>query len=476
MNRHRNSVTMKSGNYIFRSSLLAFALLSMFSYTSGQGLVVNEVSNGPAGSQEYFELIVVGPDLNPNCGPIDIRGWIVDDNNGDFSCGACAGTGIAAGHYRFGNQAIWANVPTGSMIVLYDPAVKNPKVPADDPTDTSPADGVYILPTSHASLEGSVLPCAAGNIPLPLGACGSCTGNAGYASACYTAGFNGTNAGLRNTGDAAQVRRADGSYFHGIGYGTGGSLINGGPDALFFLGDGTTRYYSLTNLVDDNFRSISNFASGTVASNGESPGLPNSVNNAAWILTLQTPCLLPVTYSQPLTGMAEGRKNVLTWETATEMNNSHFEIERVRNLNEEFTVIGAISAAGNSNTAVAYTFVDDQPTNAVNFYRLKQIDFDGGFSYSETVEIVNKTSSEASLEVWPNPVNDKLNIRVVGANKGDLYLRDALGRTVWHQLSSNGNAVFEASVEIGDLPQGNYFLQLRADLGFVTKIVLIVHP
>jgi hypothetical protein len=466
---------MKSGNHIFKSNVLAFCLLCMFSYSFGQGLVVNEVSNGPAGSQEYFELIVVGPTLNPNCGPIDIRGWIVDDNNGDFSCGACAGTGIAAGHYRFGNQAVWANMPTGSMIVLYDPAVKNPKVPADDPTDTSPADGIYILPTSHASLEGSVLPCAAGNIPLPLGACGSCTGNAGYASACYTAGFNGTNAGLRNTGDAAQVRRADGTYFHGIGYGTGGSLINGGPDGLFFLGDGTTRYYALTNASNDNFRNISNFTSGTVASNGESPGLPNSLNNAAWIASLQTPCLLPVTYSQPLAGNAVGRTNLLTWATASELNSAVFEIERSGTSSEGFETIGAISAFGNSNGSIAYHFVDDQPNHQTRYYRLKQIDLNGQFSYSETVEIVNKNAGESTLEIWPNPVDAMLNIRIVGVDEGELYLRDALGRLLWHQFSATDNGAFEAELDVSGFPAGNYFLQLRSNTGFFTKNVLITH-
>ena len=95
-----------------RETVLAFALLTFnfFSLQAQSGLVVNEISQGSLGSREFAELVVVG---DP-CSTVDIRGWIVDDNNGIFTeCGpnpndgALSGYGIAAGHIRFSFNPVW---------------------------------------------------------------------------------------------------------------------------------------------------------------------------------------------------------------------------------------------------------------------------------------------------------------------------------------------------------------------------------
>jgi hypothetical protein len=334
---------------------------------------------------------------------------------------------------------------------------------------------VYILPTSHATIDGSALPCVGGNIPLPLGACGTCTGNAGYLGACYTSGFAGTNAGLRNTGDAAQTRSPNGAFFHGIGYGNGASLMNGGADGIFFPVDGTGLYFAFTNAVSKNFRAVANFASGTVASNGESPGTANSVANAAWIAFLKSPCPLPVSYLVPLQGRLEGSHNVLTWTTASEVNSSAFEIERSLNQPDNFKSIGTRSAAGASQVPVSYEFVDEKPGQGSNWYRLKQIDRNGDVQYSEVIELVNPTAETALLAAWPNPAGDLLHVKANAAQSGFLVLRDALGRNVW-QSGTAGASNFEATVDLKNLPQGNYFLQFYSQLGVTTENVLVIHP
>jgi len=63
----------------------------------GQGLIINEISNGTTGTQEYYELVVIGSSSNP-LGNVDLGGWIIDDNNGDFE--GFTTTGIATGHIR----------------------------------------------------------------------------------------------------------------------------------------------------------------------------------------------------------------------------------------------------------------------------------------------------------------------------------------------------------------------------------------
>ena len=108
-------------------------------FAPGTGLIVNELSNGPSGSKEYIELVVVGP----ACTNVDIRGIKVDDNNGTIYNGfgtTLTGSGVSAGHLRFANIAQWSAVPTGSIILIYNNTDLNALLPTDDPNDTAPAD------------------------------------------------------------------------------------------------------------------------------------------------------------------------------------------------------------------------------------------------------------------------------------------------------------------------------------------------
>ena len=70
---------------------------------------------------------------------------------------------------------------------------------------------------------------------------------------------------------------------------------------------------------------------------------------------------------------------VLSWKTASEINNSHFEIERSNN-GKDFIKIGEIAGQGTSNSTKRYQFTDKNPGSAQQYYRLKQVDFDGKFT------------------------------------------------------------------------------------------------
>ena len=80
-------------------------------------LVINEVSQGPAGNQEYTELLVVGTSSCSGVSTYDIRGYYIDDNNGTFAPGT--GTGIADGCVQLSNDPLWSNVPAGTLILIY---------------------------------------------------------------------------------------------------------------------------------------------------------------------------------------------------------------------------------------------------------------------------------------------------------------------------------------------------------------------
>ena len=88
-------------------------------------------------------------------------------------------------------------------------------------------------------------------------------------------------------------------------------------------------------------------------------------------------------------GVPSERHNHLTWSTASEHNNHYFEIEKTLD-GIEFNTINRINGSGNSQTKIDYKFDDYNIDNNINYYRLKQVDFDGKFQYSDVISIDNR--------------------------------------------------------------------------------------
>ena len=234
-------------------------------------LIINEFSNGPSGSKEFFELVVLG------CpgGTQDIRNWIIDDNSG--RCSSCGtGTGIAAGHFRFSNSSVWQNVKVGAIIVIYNADDKSDAMPADDPNDAD-NDYVHIVPhtnTTYITIH-STLPSTA-----------NCNN--------FGTGGSGTNwaniVGMANTGDLGQV--VDPANLSAVAHG----VANGTPDhtscpnVVYFSGSGAQRTYQFRNLNNDNPFRVENWSSVTVSATSpyvESPGAANNAANQNWINKLR---------------------------------------------------------------------------------------------------------------------------------------------------------------------------------------------
>ncbi len=113
----------------FQSFFLIFGF--SFSCFAQNQLMINEVSQGPSGVKEYVEFVVAG---NLSCeedeNTLDLRGIILDDNNGYFASGG--GTGIASGAVRFASIPIFQAVPTGTIIVVFNDSDLNPLIPPID--------------------------------------------------------------------------------------------------------------------------------------------------------------------------------------------------------------------------------------------------------------------------------------------------------------------------------------------------------
>ncbi len=175
------------------------------------------------------------------------------------------------------------------------------------------------------------------------------------------------------------------------------------------------------------------------------------------------------------TSIVENEKVILNWETATETNNYGFDIERSTNSN--WTKIGFIKGNGNSTERKQYSFVDNYPMGGTSFkYRLKQIDYDGNFKYSETVNAIILPKGISLSQNYPNPFNPTTAIRYELSREGKISLKvyDAAGREVRTLIDKNQQAGrYQVTFNASDLASGVYFYTLRGE-GFTQTKKLIL--
>ncbi|MEP6750821.1 MAG: hypothetical protein ABJB86_24010 [Bacteroidota bacterium] len=120
--------------------------------------------------------------------------------------------------------------------------------------------------------------------------------------------------------------------------------------------------------------------------------------------------LLPVVFTG-FTVIKNGNDIVLKWSTASEIANSYFEIERSYNGNA-WTAVSTITANGSATTSANYSYTDNNITNAVVYYRLKQVDMDGAFLYSTIKTIRNGNTAAAKIYGTGKTINIELNAAI----------------------------------------------------------------
>lgn len=194
-------------------------------------------------------------------------------------------------------------------------------------------------------------------------------------------------------------------------------------------------------------------------------GLPVRTRTAENMYGNYSDCLtcLPVELTF-FNGEERGCKIHLSWETATEVNSSHFIIQHSSDA-ANFHEIGRLEAAGNSLQAVRYDFMDNS-AGQQTYYRLKQVDTDGSFKYSKVIKI-NSTCFENDdntiVDIYPNPVKDDFVYIKMHANteySANITVMDITGRVVLTEAQSitEGRNLLSFSTE--NLPTGAYFVRI----------------
>jgi hypothetical protein len=186
--------------------------------------------------------------------------------------------------------------------------------------------------------------------------------------------------------------------------------------------------------------------------------------------------LVPVELTS-FTSVADGNNVILNWSTATELNNLGFEIQKLEGANE-FVTIGFVPGHGTTTESKSYEFTDANLSTGSYTYRLKQVDFNGTFSYSNEVNVdVTAPNRFELVQNYPNPFNPSTTIQFALPQSTFVTLKvfNALGQEVSTLVNGFTESGFHSiNFDASNLNSGIYFYKLDAgQYSDVRKMTLI---
>ncbi len=183
--------------------------------------------------------------------------------------------------------------------------------------------------------------------------------------------------------------------------------------------------------------------------------ITNNTNGCNSVIQVETECaLLPV----KLTGFEATLKKedvLLGWRTASEKNNAYFEVEHKAQGSPAFRALGRVPGNGTSASPHQYEFLHSRPPKGINYYRLRQVDFNGKSEYSDIATVLMPDTN--GLDIFPNPTTGPVLV------KGDFQGRmvrviDLAGREVLDKDMSESSVI-----DLTGQPNGVYFIEIQTD-------------
>jgi hypothetical protein len=162
----------------------------------------------------------------------------------------------------------------------------------------------------------------------------------------------------------------------------------------------------------------------------------------------------------------------LKWSTATEIDNDFFTVESSKD-GSTWAEILIKDGAGTTHQFMSYIDFDKHPYDGINYYRLKQTDYNGDYTYSKIIAINIHSSIDNKVIAFPSPVNDILNISSPGISFEEIFVLDSKGAIVAHQL--NPDLSENTKIDFGRFKNGNYLIKLKTKNTIATKKITVVH-
>ena len=237
----------------------------------------------------------------------------------------------------------------------------------------------------------------------------------------------------------------------------GADVVNNatGTDAFYLYGtpsrSGGAKFNGSNDPAASNFRNESELQS-------NDPSLYSLVNAG----------VLPVEFVYARAQVVNNDVQV-TWATASELNNDFFVVERSTD-GVNYTAIQQVDGAGNSEELLTYDIMDSQVISGTYFYRVKQVDFDGQFDYSEIARVTLESNEPFDVKAYPNPTNGPITLDFFAA-------QDAAVKVVVRSLQGEVKQVVESTglslgLDLSSFPKGYYFIEVYQ--GQQKKIVKVI--
>jgi hypothetical protein len=187
-------------------------------------------------------------------------------------------------------------------------------------------------------------------------------------------------------------------------------------------------------------------------------------------VTITTSAPLPIQLLS-FTGKNYGAENVLTWQTASEVNNDFFTIEHSSDA-VNFFELGIVDGAGNSNQTLNYTYIDKHPGIGINYYRLKQTDFNGQYKYSNTIALENNTENHFDIiNSYNNPEQNILELTFSCSEECilNIELFDLNGKKIYSVVANTEGSSTKILIPSHLLSKGIYLIKAYNGKEIITK-------
>lgn len=176
------------------------------------------------------------------------------------------------------------------------------------------------------------------------------------------------------------------------------------------------------------------------------------------------PIVLPVEDLQ-FQGEQFDRHIDLNWSTQSEINNDFFDVERSFD-GQTYVVIGQVSGAGNTTLEQKYFSKDEKPNLGMNYYRLRQVDYDGQFTYSNTIVFkYNGENNQFYISANPNPAIESTNITFNANGKGEstISIYNSVGQLILTKTNFVQDGLNMIEMDLSSIAKGAYHLILELD-------------
>lgn len=186
-----------------------------------------------------------------------------------------------------------------------------------------------------------------------------------------------------------------------------------------------------------------------------------------------TNCLVLPLELISFSGFNYGTVNELNWTTSTETNNDYFTIQRSFD-GINFVSIGNVDGAGTSTLPIDYRFTDEDPLSGVNYYRLRQTDFDGSITFSDVIAI---NTDGLGIQIYPNPTSSDLFMDInetVETGAHTIVIIDLVGKVMREEIEfTNMQSTYKVA-SFRDLKPGVYMIQVLNESGDIVTLQKVI--